>query len=311
VYTFTNKNSKKFESFKMVRTFLKQIDGMTLCVVGSLLGLTIFAMVTINYFFVDRLLLDDAETLTENVADRIKEELFSQTPLAGARFSNKIIALINNDKTLDKALFHLSENMLNKKKPTQRPTFRPRILLSAPKLKKYFQENLVKRDSLNTLNDYAIFLPTGVVFLPEALYNDFTQRKTYTSSYSITSSVQSVFVKGQNLYSYRDKENSFYTRHFIPLKEGEKVIAVVMLEAVQTTTGIKMANAVAHAVFMTAIAGIPVLLLVVYLVWSRLRESYRAEQKIQFLSNNDKLTGLPSRTGYYESVENSQSLKTR
>jgi len=287
----------------MLKTFLKQIDGQTISIVGSLLGLTIFAIVTINYFFVDRLLLDDAETLTETVADRIKEELFSRPTIAGATFSNKIFSVIHDDKTLNKALFQLSENIFSKNKPSQLPTFRPRVLHSAPKLKKYFQKNLFRRDSLNTLNDYAIFLPTGLVFLPEVLYNDFTQRKTYTTSYSITSSVQSVFVKGQNLYSYRDKENSFYTRHFIPLKQEGKVIAVVMLEAVQTATGVKMANAVSHAVFMTALSGIPVLILVVYLVWSRLKESYRAEQQIQFLSNNDKLTGLPNRTGYYESVE--------
>ena len=286
----------------MFYSFLRQINGMTIAIIGSLLSLTLFAILAINYVFVDRLLLDDAQSLSLDAAHRIKKELFSDNKNAFVTLNSRTTEIVD-DTSLNKALITLSETLNGQTDARQLPVFTPHPLMGAPKLKEFFDKKINSDAYLNQLNNYAIFLPSGQVYFPENVYNKPSLRKLYSSSYVIVSSVQNVFIKAKYLYSYREKQDAVYTRHFIPLIEKGEVVAVVMLEALQTGAGEKIASAVSNAVSLTTIAGLPIVFLVLYLVWNQLRESLRAQKEISFLSHHDKLTGLPNRVGFYQALD--------
>ena len=290
----------------MFQTFFKQLDGLTIAIIGSLLGITIFAISVINHFFVDRLLLDDAQSLSQRTASQIQKELFLKSDVPNEiNLSSLIASSSAKNGSFDQAMRGLSIMTRDQDGALKMPVFQALPLVGSPRLKEFLHNKMQDKANLNQLGAYALYLPSGQVFLPERLYENKALKEQYVHAYSVISSVQSVFINGQPLYSYREKENTSFTRHFVPLKQGEQVIAVVMLEAKQTDAGVQMANAVSSAVTLTAIAGLPVLLLVVYLVWSRLRESLQAEKKISFLSLHDKMTGLPNRSGFYEALKHS------
>jgi len=287
---------------RMFYSFLRQINGMTIAIIGSLLSLTLFAILAINYVFVDRLLLDDAQSLSLDAAHRIKKELFSDNTNAFVSLKSRTTEIVD-DTSLNKALITLSETLNGQTDARQLPVFTPQPLVGAPKLKEFFDKKINSDAYLNHLNNYAIFLPSGQVYFPENVYDKPSLRKLYSSSYVIVSSVQNVFIKAKYLYSYREKQDAVYTRHFIPLIEKGEVVAVVMLEALQTGAGEKIASAVSNAVSLTTIAGLPIVFLVLYLVWNQLRESLRAQKEISYLSHHDKLTGLPNRVGFYQALD--------
>ncbi len=287
---------------RMFYSFLRQINGMTIAIIGSLLSVTLLAILAINYVFVDRLLLDDAQSLSLDAAQRIKKELFSDNKNAFVSLNSRTTEIVD-DSSLNKALITLSETLNGQTDARQLPVFTPYPLVGAPKLKEFFDKKINSDAYLNQLNNYAIFLPSGQVYFPENVYNKPSLRKLYSTSYVIVSSVQNVFIKAKYLYSYREKQDAVYTRHFIPLIEKGEVVAVVMLEALQTGAGEKIASAVSNAVSLTTIAGLPVVFLVLYLVWNQLRESLRAQKEISFLSHHDKLTGLPNRVGFYQALD--------
>ena len=290
----------------MFNTFFKQLDGLTVAVIGSLLGITIFAISVINHFFVDRLLLDDAQNLSIHAADQIQKELFLKRNIPNeVNLANLINKSNDKNRSFDQAVRGLSVMSQTEQDGLRMPLFRAMPLVGSPKLKAFLRNKMQNEANLNQLGAYALYLPSGQVFLPERLYNNQALKALYVRSYSIISSVQSVFIKAQPLYSYREKETVSFTRHFVPLKQGNQVIAVVLLEAKQTVAGEQMANAVSSAVTLTALAGLPVVFLVVYLVWTRLQESLQAEQKISYLSQHDKMTGLPNRSGFYEALKRS------
>lgn len=303
---------------EMYKAFFKQFDGLTIAIGVSLLGITIVAILAINHVFVDRLLLKDAQSLTQNAASHIQQELFS---VRDRDQHNNLVNALTAENTAPRGLKHEIVNGSDKSSiaPNRRPTsivnlpqFRAEPLFDTPKLNRVIQETLKDRAHLNRLSSYAIYLPAGKVYLPDWLYANRTLRKKYSNSYQIVNSVQSVFVNGTSLYAYRESLAGNYTQHFQPLKKNNRVVAVVMMEALQTEAGVKMARAVSNAVTLTAVAGLPIILLVIYLTWSRLRDGVRAQEEINFLELHDPLTELPNRAGFHKILDETieDALKT-
>ena len=293
----------------MYKAFIKQFDGLTVIIGASLLGITLVAILAINHVFVDRLLLKDAKSLSLNAAMQIRQELFTgkdgHKPLPLEEASLAGVAPL---KSLSRSLTLKTENQLAlqpekqlaKSSVLDLPRFTAKPLHGSPKLNKYLTEGLKQDEYLTQLSSYAIYLPSQNVYLPASLYDKLALRSKYSHSYKIVSSVLSVFKKGSSLYAYRESPKGNYTQHFMPITQEGKVVAVVMLEALQTTAGLKMAKAVSNAVSLTAIAGLPVVLLVIYLAWTRLRDGVRAQEEISFLELHDTLTELPNRAGFHK-----------
>lgn len=292
----------------MFKKYLKQIDGFTVAIIGSLLSITIFAIAAINYVFVDRILLNEAQVLSYNAATEIHDELFkgeglgSHSNLAKAIESHANFNTVTHKIPSHRKRTHGSfvDGILN---DANKPTFVPHRLDGDSKLQEFINTHLSAHAYMSVLDNYAIFLPFGDVYQSDSLYSNVAKRNLYSTGFSIISSVQSVFIHGRSVYAFQDEKSLANTRHFIPLKQDDKVIAVVLMEAHNTTAGIKMADAVSNAVSLTTVAGLPIVFLVMYLVWSRQQENARAKQEIEFLADHDNLTGILNRSGYYTAIE--------
>ncbi len=288
----------------MYKAFFKQLDGLTLAIAALMLGITMIAIIAINHVFVDRLMLQDAQTLSQSAATQIRNELFSssktteQINLADALSETETVA-----PHLRQSFTLRSISKRDVAPKDKRPEFVAKPLTGAPKLRQFIRDHLQAQTYLNQLTSYAIFLPGGSVYLPSGLYDNHVTRNKYSSSSPIIASVQSVFLNGAPLYAYRESPQGTYTQHFLPLTKNNRVVGVVMLDALQTGAGEKVASAVSNAVFLTTIAGLPIILLVVYLAWTRLQDGVRAQQEISFLELNDPLTELPNRAGFNQLLQ--------
>ena len=127
----------------MLYSFLRQINGMTIAIIGSLLSLTLFAILTINHVFVCRLLLDDAQSLSLDAAHRIKKEFFSDNKNSFVTLNSRTTEIVD-DHSLNKALRTLSNTMNGQKDARQLPVFVPQPLVGAPKLKELFEKKIKK-----------------------------------------------------------------------------------------------------------------------------------------------------------------------
>lgn len=285
----------------MFKSFFKHFDSLTIAVGASLLGITLVAILAINHVFVDRLLLKDAQSLTHDAASHIHDELFSdnsikrKTVLADAITGQQEISRTKVAGFKTRSLSHRPEIT-----PSELSHFEPRRLEASADIDRFIQENTVDNTHLSELKEYAIYTPSGQVYLPGKLFDSRTQRKRYSDSYKIVNHVRSVFASGSKLYTYREKPSGSYTQHFHPIVEKNKLVAVIMFEATKSEAGIKVARAVTNAVSLTAIAGLPIIVLVIYLAWSRLRESVRAQEEINYLELHDPLTDLPNRAGFHK-----------
>lgn len=287
----------------MFGNFIKKIDGLTVAVIGSLLVITSFAIGAINYFFVDRILLDDAQSLSHSAAGKIHEKLFNSDGLGSYVHLSKVIH--KSSKGVRK---NINANVFQ-------PLFQAdrRSNLSLPKLtalrlegsldlKNFLNTHLKAQAYFYELDSYGIYLPYGDVYLSDKIYADKARRKNYSSGSSILTSVSSVFENERSLYSFQENTQTSLTRHFVPLKHKGRVIAVVLLEARNTSAGAKMADAVSDAISSTMLTGLPFIFLLLLVAWSRFNENQLARQEINFLSHHDHLTGLLNRAGYYQSV---------
>lgn len=288
----------------MYKAFFKQLDRLTVAIAALLLGITVIAIITINYFFVDRLMLQDAQTLSRTAASQIRDELFLHSD------DDKQINLADALSESEPVGAHMRQSFtlrsISKRSIAPAgigPDFSARSLTSAPELWRFIQDRLQAQSYLNQLTSYAIYLPNGVVYLPSGLFDNHVTRQKYSSSSTIIGSVQSVFLNGSSLYAYREGSQGTYTQHFLPLTKNNRVVGVVMLDALQTGAGAKVASAVSNAVFLTTIAGLPIILLVVFLAWTRLKDSMRAQKEISFLELNDPLTELPNRAGFNQLLQ--------
>ena len=294
----------------MLKTFFKHCDGMTMAVVSSLFGVSIFAITVIQNAFVDRLVEKDAQTLSVQAADHFNKNLLNQGALNSPdkRTSFPHPGFDSN---------HLIENVLGLQlqaltshfNPRHMPVFHAERFEGASTLIDYLKPKFNKDTSLIELKNFAVYLPNGKVYLSENLFYLKNGRNFYLTSYPVISSVQNVFINGKSLYSLFEtagtntSQISRESRHFIPMKRQGEVIAVVMFESKQTIAGMKMAGAVSDAVKLTAISGFPIVLLVVYLVWSRLTQEMKAERKINYISEHDELTDLPNRSYFYKMLD--------
>ncbi len=291
----------------MLKTFTQQLDKTTVAVIASVFIITLFTITNIHDMFVDRLIIQDAHTLSKNVADKIRGEFFPGDILENsARKTRSIVKKSNrarsrsfNNTSKDKQFTSL--------KTIQQFTAKP--LLGAPKLKQFFDEHINDHNYLNALESFAVYLPSGTVYLPQKMFRQGAELKKFTNSYRVVSSVQSVFKNGKSLYAFRENNQSTHTQHFIPLIRSGKVLGVVLLEAQQTIAGAKVANAVSSAVYFTTFAGLPVILLVMYLGWLRFREKMQAQEKISFLALNDHLTELPNRLTFNNILKHTIAIK--
>ena len=275
----------------MLKTFTQQLDKTTVAVIMSVFMITLFTIGSIHYMFVDRLIIQDAHSLSKSVADQIRGEFFPENILETS--SRRTRSLARADLYHTRRPGPYSEAKLDDFKLT--PQFIAKPLLGAPRLKSFFDEHVNDHNYLNALESFAVYLPSGTVFLPQKMFKPGSDIKKFTSSNHFISSVHSVFNNGKSLYAFREDNESTHTQHFIPLTRNGNILAVVLLEAQQTTAGAKMANAVSNAVYFTTIAGFPIILLVMYLGWMRFREKAQAQEKISFLALNDQLTELPNR----------------
>ncbi|GAA6213091.1 hypothetical protein NBRC116602_28320 [Hyphomicrobiales bacterium 4NK60-0047b] len=291
----------------MLKTFTQQLDKITVAVIVSVFLLTLFTITSIHYMFVDRLIIQDAHTLSTNVADKIRGEFFPGDILKNSAKRTRSFLQTGNGVT-DRSFNRNSKNT-NISTDTL-PQFTARPLLGAPKLKQFFDEHINDHNYLNALESFAVYLPSGTVYLPQKKFRAGSDLKKFTNSYRFVSSVQSVFKNGKSLYAFRENDESTHTQHFIPLKRDGKVLGVVLLEARQTTAGAKVANAVSSAVYFTTFAGLPVILLVMYLGWMRFREKTQAQEKISFLALNDHLTELPNRLTFNNILKHTIDINT-
>lgn len=284
----------------MIRTFTQQFDKFTLAVITSVFILTVFTISTIHYVFVERLILKDAHNLSEDVATQIRGEFFTEgvtlDRMAPGASSDQVRASVSRGIQLKPKN---STSYMNLPKFTAKP------LVDGDNLNRLINNHVGDHNYLNALESYGVYLPSGTVFLPQKEFRENGALKKFTSSFRIISSVQSVFINGKSLYAFRENEFGAYTQHYIPLFDDGNVIAVVMLEAIQTTAGTKMAKAVSNAVYFTTIAGIPVILLMMYLGWMRFKDKLQAQEQISFLASNDHLTELPNRSAFNAVLERS------
>lgn len=265
---------------------MQQLDKVTVAVIGSVFLITLFTIACIHYMFVDRLILQDAHSLSKNVANKIHTEFFPEDILSTPPRKTRSFHAANNANARSRTL------------PFELPSFTAKPLLGVPKLKQFFDEHINDHNYLNELESYAVYMPSGTVFLPQSQFKVGSDLKKFTSSYRLISSVQSVFINGKSLYAFREDAAHSFTQHFVPLKRDGRVLAVVLLEALQTKAGAKVASAVSNAVYFTTIAGLPIILLVMYLGWLRFREKTLAQERISFLALNDQLTELPNRSTF-------------
>jgi diguanylate cyclase (GGDEF)-like protein len=277
----------------MLKTFTQQLDKTTVAVIASVFIITLYTITNIHDMFVDRLIIQDAHTLSKNVADKIRGEFFPGDILENSARKTRSFAKKNNRARSRSFNNTTKDKQYNSHKTI--PQFTAKPLLGAPKLKKFFDEHINDHNYLNALDSFAVYLPSGTVYLPQKMFRQGAELKKFTNSYRVVSSVQTVFKNGKSLYAFRENNQSTHTQHFIPLIRSEKVLGVVLLEAQQTMAGAKVANAVSSAVYFTTFAGLPVILLVMYLGWLRFREKMQAQEKISFLALNDHLTELPNR----------------
>ncbi len=293
----------------MLKTFTQQLDKITVAVIVSVFLITLFTITSIHYMFVDRLIIQDAHTLSTNVADKIRGEFFPGDVLVNSAKKTRTSLKSGQRASRSRSFNRDSQNILDPKTKTL-PQFTAKPLLGAPKLKKFFDEHINEHNYLNALESFAVYLPNGTVYLPQKKFKPGSDLKKFTNSYRFVSSVQSVFKNGKSLYAFRENNQSTQTQHFIPLNRDGRVLAVVLLEAQQTTAGAKVANAVSSAVYFTTFAGLPVILLVMYLGWLRFKETTQAQEKINFLALNDQLTELPNRLTFNNILKHTIDIKT-
>ena len=60
----------------MLKTFTQQLDKTTVAVIASVFIITLYTITSIHDVFVDRLIIQDAHTLSKSVADKIRGEFF-------------------------------------------------------------------------------------------------------------------------------------------------------------------------------------------------------------------------------------------
>ncbi len=291
----------------MLKTFTQQLDKTTVAVIASVFIITLFTITNIHDMFVDRLIIQDAHTLSKNVADKIRGEFFPGDILENS--AKKTRSFVRQNNRVHSRSFNNSSKGTPPNSPMTIPQFTAKPLLGAPKLKKFFDEHINDRNYLNALESFAVYLPSGTVYLPQKMFRQDANLKKFTNSYRFVSSVQNVFKNGKSFYAFRENDKSTHTQHFIPLKRNQEVLAVVLLEAQQTTAGAKVANAVSSAVYFTTFAGLPVILLVMYLGWLRFREKIQAQEKISFLALNDHLTELPNRLTFNNILKHTIDIK--
>lgn len=291
----------------MLKTFTQQLDKTTVAVIASVFIITLFTITNIHDMFVDRLIIQDAHTLSKNVADKIRGEFFPGDILENS--AKKTRSFIRKNKRIRNRSFNNFSKGTPPNSPKTIPQFTAKPLLGAPKLKQFFDEHINDRNYLNALESFAVYLPSGTVYLPQKMFRQDANLKKFTNSYRFVSSVQSVFKNGKSFYAFRENDKSTHTQHFIPLKRNQEVLAVVLLEAQQTTAGAKVSNAVSSAVYFTTFAGLPVILLVMYLGWLRFREKIQAQEKISFLALNDHLTELPNRLTFNNILKHTIDIK--
>ncbi len=271
----------------MLKTFNQQLDKTTVAVVASVFIITLFTIKSIHNVFVDRLIIQDAHSLSKTVADKIRGEFFPDNILETSKRKTRSLTLgfrqaSNRSASNARALKTIKE-------------FKAKPLLVAPKLKHYLVNHIGNHNHLNALESFAVYLPNGTVFLPQKAFKPNANLRKFTKSSRTLTSVRTVFKNSQSIYAFRENDKSTHTQHFIPLKRDGNVLGVVLLEAKQTTAGAKVASAVSSAVYFTTFAGLPVILLVMYLGWLRFKEKMQAQEKISFLALNDHLTELPNR----------------
>lgn len=278
----------------MLKTFTQQLDKTTVAVIASVFIITLYTITSIHDVFVDRLIIQDAHTLSKSVADKIRGEFFPDNILdASNRRTRSFTVGVRKHGDNYASNLSIGQNSIFDPKTFRKFTAKP--LLGAPKLKQFFDTHIDKHNHLNALESFAVYLPNGTVFLPQKAFKPGFDLTKFTRSYRALTSVQSVFNKGKSVYAFRENDKTTHTQHFIPLKRDGKVLGVVLLEAKQTTAGTKVAHAVSSAVYFTTFAGLPVILLVMYLGWLRFKEKTQAQEKISFLALNDHLTELPNR----------------
>ena len=274
----------------MLKYISQRMDKTTLAVIASVFAISVFTLVTIDNMFVERIIIKDAQSLSQFVTEKINAELFPEQKSQDG-FVNS-----HNIKTMKGNLYPASNTV-------QLPAFNWRPLVNAPKLNQFFDRYDKGNEFLNHLENYAVYMPSGIVYLPQAQLRSITDLKKYTSHKNILSSIQSVFENGRSLYAYRENEEGAYTQHFVPIHKSGKVFAIIMLEAVQTSAGVRISEAVSSAIYYTILSQLPILLLVMYLGWMRLKDKLMAQEKISFLAYNDQLTNLPNRLAFNKLLE--------
>ncbi len=287
----------------MLRTIIKQCDGMTLAVMFSVLGISVFAISVIQHVFVHKLLKDDAHSLSITAAEQFSQNILATGHHKPSELANSLIAAgMIADSTQRLKTRSLTAKKPEKFDPTKMPVYSPKPIHNVPHLQAILKSKLDDQGYLNELRTYAIYLPSGEAYMSERLYSRQIDHQIYLNSYPVISSVQRVFIKGQPLHALHEAPNSSYERHFFPVKKGSDVLAVVLLETSKTIAGMKVAKAISNAVWLTLLAVLPIIGLMIYLVWTRLQENLKAEQKINYLSQHDEMTGLPNRSRFYQTL---------
>lgn len=282
---------------EIIKIFIDQLDRFTVLLVCAVLSATCLAIWSINHVFIDNVLLKDAQSLSSNIAYRINEELQADRTLNIHRpFENTLSGFTQDNNPFNQVINQKSL------KPETLSNFKAASLNDVPSLKSFIDKRMDGQAYLSEIQNYVVYLGNGTVFLPQKLFQDNHLHRQYEYEPEILSSVKRVFYTGKSLYSLRENPESSSSQHFVPLFHQDKVVAVVMLEAFQSRAGLKMASAVSNAVSMTTFAGLPIVVLVIYLVWAHLRESAKAKQEISFLEHHDQLTALPNRTGFYNQL---------
>lgn len=285
----------------MFRSFAQKCDSTTLLVIGSIFAITLFGISLIQDVFVTRLMLKDAHGLSMHAADSFARDIISKKTKVDE--SGQRVPLDANTALFPAVRMAAPETQGARITQGGRHlAFEPGQHKLSPRLQRELSEIFYCKNNLNQWRYYALYLPSGKVMMPPHLFRNKKRRPEFLSSFPVISAVQSVFARQKPMHANYDTATGIQSRHFIPLSHQGHMEAVLMIETFQTAAGMELAGVVSSAVLYTTLAGLPMVMLLVYLVWSRMSEKLQAERKLNFLSQHDELTGLTNRALFYKTL---------
>ena len=132
--------------------------------------------------FVDRLIIQDAHTLSKSVADKIRGEFFPDNILeASYRRTRSFTVGVRKHSDNYASNSSIEQNSIFDPKTFRKFTAKP--LLGAPKLKQFFDTHIDKHNHLNDLESFAVYLHNGKVLINQKAFKTGFDLKKFKRSY--------------------------------------------------------------------------------------------------------------------------------